>query len=139
MEVFMSEKPERKITFPRGGGILQDITLRAKLVLRLISDPRVSLFLKLLPIGSLAYLVIPDLVPLPFDDAAIIWLATYLFVELCPPGVVQEHLDDLAKTLRVLHQFGTDHPMQDVPWPPPGTAPEGEIIDGEVIERKEQE
>jgi hypothetical protein len=135
----MSDKPERKITFPRGGGILQDITLRVKLVLRLISDPRVNLFLKLLPVGSLAYLVIPDLVPFIFDDAAIIWLATYLFVELCPPDVIQEHLDDLAKTLSVLDQFGANHPAQNVPWPPQDTPVEGEIIDGEVIEDKEQE
>ena len=135
----MSDKPERKITFPRGGGVWQDITLRAKLVLRLISDPRVNLFLKLLPFGSLAYLVIPDLVPLPFDDAAILWLATYLFVELCPPDVVQEHLDDLAKTMRVLNRFGADHSAPNAPWPPPGAPPEGEIIDGEVIERKEPE
>jgi hypothetical protein len=135
----MSEKPERNIIFPRGGGILQDITLRVKLVLRLISDPRVNLFIKLLPIGSLAYLVIPDLVPFIFDDAAIIWLATYLFVELCPPDVIQEHLDELAKTLRVLDQFGANHPAQDVPWPPQDSPGEEEIIDGEVIEDKEQE
>ena len=132
----MSEKPERKIMLPKGGGVLQDITLRAKLVLRLISDPRVSLFLKLLPVGSLAYLVIPDLVVGPFDDAAIIWLATYLFVELCPPGVVQEHLDDLAKTKHVLDQFAADHPASNMPWPPPEVAPEGEVIDGEIIEDK---
>jgi len=135
----MSDKPERNITFPRGGGILQDITLRVKLVLRLISDPRVNLFVKLLPIGSLAYLVIPDLVPFIFDDAAIIWLATYLFVELCPPDVIQEHLDDLAKTMQVLDRFAANHPAQNVPWPPQDTPVEGEIIDGEVIEDKEQE
>lgn len=135
----MSDKPERNITFPRGGGILQDITLRVKLVLRLISDPRVNLFVKLLPIGSLAYLVIPDLVPFIFDDAAIIWLATYLFVELCPPDVIQEHLDDLAKTMQVLDRFTANHPAQNVPWPPQDTPVEGEIIDGEVIEDKEQE
>lgn len=135
----MSDKPERNITFPRGGGILQDITLRVKLVLRLISDPRVNLFLKLLPVGSLAYLVIPDLVPFIFDDAAIIWLATYLFVELCPPDVIQEHLDDLAKTMHVLDRFAANHPAQDVPWPPQDSPVEGEIIDGEVIEDKGQE
>lgn len=135
----MSEKPERNITFPRGGGILQDITLRVKLVLRLIVDPRVNLFIKLLPVGSLAYLVIPDLVPFIFDDAAIIWLATYLFVELCPPDVIQEHLDDLTKTMQVLDRFAANHSAQDVPQPPQDTPVDGEIIEGEIIEDNGQE
>ena len=82
----MPEKPGRKIILPPGGGVFQDLTLRVKLILRLIGDGRVNVLLKLLPIGSLVYLVLPDLAVGPIDDAAIIWLATYLFVELCPAG-----------------------------------------------------
>ena len=81
--------------------------MRLKLILRLMGDRRVSFFLKLLPVAALAYLVSPvDLAPgiaLPvigaLDDAAIVGLGAYLFVELCPPNVVQEHMKSLTSNL----------------------------------------
>ena len=76
----------------RGGGVFQGLSQRIRLIVRLMGDPRVSPLLKVLPVGTLLYLIIPDLAPGPIDDAAIIWLGTYLFVELCPPDVVQEHM-----------------------------------------------
>jgi hypothetical protein len=91
----MSNEPNRKITLPTGGGIFPDLAKRVKLIFRLLADPRVSPLVKLLPIGSAIYLVFPDLAPGPIDDAAIIWLATYLFVELCPPDIVEEHMQAL--------------------------------------------
>lgn len=92
----MSRDRNRKITPSDGGGVFQNLTLRIKLILRLLADPRVSPLLKILPVGSLVYLIIPDLAPGPIDDAAIIWMGAYLFVELCPPDVVQEHMQALA-------------------------------------------
>lgn len=76
------------------GGMFNDLLLRIKLILRLMGDRRVSPILKLLPIASLIYLIVPtDLLPLlPFDDAAVILLANYLFIELAPPEIVQEHM-----------------------------------------------
>ena len=134
----MPENPNRKITIPQGGGVFQDLSVRIKLILRLISDRRVNPLLKLLPIGSLIYLVVPDLAIGPIDDAAIIWLATYLFVELCPPDVVQQHLEDLSKTSHVLEQYGANQPP-NTPWPPPQAAEEGDVVDGEVIDKGPQE
>jgi hypothetical protein len=81
---------------PTGGGFFRDQVLRLKLILRLLADTRVSPFLKLLPLGTVVYLLFPDLAPGPIDDAAIIWLGFYLFVELCPPDLVQEHLEELT-------------------------------------------
>ena len=129
----MPEKPDRKIMLPQGGGVFQDLAMRIKLILRLIGDPRVNPLLKLLPVGSLIYLVVPDLAIGPIDDAAIIWLATYLFVELCPPDVVAQHMDELSKTRRVLDQYGASQPPSNAPWPPPEAPGEGEVVDGEVI------
>jgi hypothetical protein len=82
-----------------GGGVFNELSMRVKLILRLMVDPRVNFLLKLLPIGSLIYFIIPDLILGPIDDAAIIWLGTFLFVELCPPEVVQEHMDELRQVL----------------------------------------
>jgi uncharacterized membrane protein YkvA (DUF1232 family) len=88
-------------------GFIQNLTMRIKLILRLMADKRVNILLKLLPIGALIYLVSPiDLIPgalIPFigalDDVAVIWLGATLFVDLCPEEVVQEHVDALQKVI----------------------------------------
>ena len=127
----MTEKSNRRITISQGGGFFKDISLRLKLILRLMGDSRVNSALKLMPIGSLVYLVLPtDLLPInPIDDAVIVWLATYLFVELCPPDVVQEHLEALNATRKVMNNYQeTSNPDM-----------EGEIIDAEIIESDGEE
>ena len=125
----MSEKPNRKIVLPQSGGFFNDLTLRLKLILRLLGDGRVNPLLKILPIGSLVYLVVPDIAPGPIDDAAVIWLATYLFVELCPPGVVQEHLEALKATRKVMDSYQETSQAE----------PQGEVIDGEIVNGDDQE
>ncbi len=125
----MANKTNRNLTLPQKAGFFQDLTLRIKLILRLMGDGRVNPLLKLLPIGSLVYLIVPDIAPGPIDDAAVIWLATYLFVELCPPHVVQEHLDALKATRKVMDSY------QETSQP---TA-QGEVIDGEIIKEDNQE
>ena len=88
-------------------GFIQNLTMRVKLILRLMGDRRVNFLLKLLPIGALIYLVSPvDLIPgalIPFigalDDAAVLWFGATLFVNLCPEEVVQEHMNALQKVI----------------------------------------
>jgi len=58
---------------------------------RLVKDSRVSMGLKIIPLFTLFYMVIPLDIPGPFDDAAVIWFGTELFLELCPQDVVLEH------------------------------------------------
>jgi len=94
----MSNDKDNKVV-PSSGGVFQDLAMRIKLIMRLIADPRVSPFLKLMPIGSLLYFIIPDILPGPIDDVAVIWLGSYLFVELCPPEVVKEHMDELSRVV----------------------------------------
>jgi hypothetical protein len=90
----MNNKSNRGIT-PYSGGFLPEIGLRIKLILKLMGDRRVNIFLKVIPVASIVYLVFPDLAIGPVDDALVIWLASYLFVELCPDEVVEEHLKRL--------------------------------------------
>ena len=66
-----------------------------RLVLRLMADRRVNPFLKILPIGTVLYFFIPDLILGPIDDALILGIGTYLFIELCPPHIVKEHREAL--------------------------------------------
>ena len=62
-----------------------------RLVIRLMVDPRVNPLLKLLPIGTVLYFFIPDPILGPIDDALVVGIGIYLFIELCPPNVVEEH------------------------------------------------
>ena len=70
-----------------------------KLFHRLVKDSRVPAGPKLLLVGIFGYLVLPtDLVPdfLPglgqLDDLAVIVGGLKLFLRLCPPEVVREHV-----------------------------------------------
>ncbi len=94
----MPDKDDRTIT-PHKGNVFQDLAMRVKLILQLMADPRVNILLKFIPLGSFVYLIFPDLAPGPIDDAAVIWLGLYLFVELCPPEVVAEHMAELTRTI----------------------------------------
>lgn len=117
---------KRDIMIPPQGGIIRDFVLRVKLILRLMGDKRVSPWLKIIPVAGLAYLVSPiDLIPdivLPvigeLDDAAVLWLTNYLFVELCPPEVVAEHVKALSSN-------ASTHREED------------DVIDAETVEIKD--
>jgi len=119
-----NQDPRRKIV-PHSGGFFQDLTNRFRLISRLLMDGRVNPLIKVLPVATLAYVVWPvDLLPVnPVDDAFIIWIGTTLFVELCPPGVVEEHLQSLNRQ-PVTGQW------QDIASP----GHEGDVVDGEFYE-----
>jgi len=123
----MSEDKDRRIIYPKGG-VLNDLAMRIKLILRLLADRRVNPLLKVLPIGSVVYLLFPDIAPGPVDDVAIIWLGTYLFVELCPPEVVQEHLDALKQVVP-----GEWHEAN-----PETTPTESSVVDAESWDKEDQ-
>lgn len=122
----MADRNDKRITVPTSGGALRDLVNRLKLIVRLMGDNRVSPFLKLLPIASLVYLISPvDLVMgIPgvsaLDDMALVSLGAYLFIEFCPPDVVQEHMKQLTGTSGV--------PGEDV-----------EVVDGQATEIRDNE
>ncbi len=105
METNMSDKKSRRIVVPPEGGMLRNFVSRLKLIMRLMGDRRVSPWVKLIPVGALAYLISPiDLIMgIPgidaLDDAAVLWIGSTLFVELCPQDVVHEHMQDLGSNL----------------------------------------
>jgi uncharacterized membrane protein YkvA (DUF1232 family) len=100
----MADKKNSDIMVSPQGGMVRTFINRTKLILRLMGDRRVSPWVKLIPLGSLVYLVSPlDLlmgVPglAAVDDATVLWLGATFFVELCPPEVVEEHMKALAGT-----------------------------------------
>jgi uncharacterized membrane protein YkvA (DUF1232 family) len=106
----MTKKKRGDLMVPPRDGVFRDLVMRLKLIGRLMVDGRVNPFIKILPLASLAYLFWPfDLAPgiaLPIigavDDVAIVWLGSYLFIELCPPAVVNEHMEQLTSNLDII-------------------------------------
>lgn len=117
----MSEKKKKSVTSFGGGGVFKEVTNQFKLVFRLLRDRRVNPFLKIIPIGTLIYLVMPDLIIGPIDDIAIIGFGLFIFVELCPQDIVEEHRAALAG----------DIPGQ---WRDSEHIDEEDIVDAEFIE-----
>jgi len=117
----MTERKSGKVVVPQGG-MMRDVVKRLKLIARLMGDSRVNIFLKALPLASVAYLIFPfDLAPgvvFPIigalDDAAILWLGSNLFVELCPDDVVKEHMQAIDSNL--------------------GGSSSGEVVDAEAMD-----
>jgi uncharacterized membrane protein YkvA (DUF1232 family) len=120
-EYSMAKRKRGDIVVSSGGGVLHDLVLRFKLILRLMGDKRVNPFVKILPLASLAYLIWPiDLIAgIPgvsaLDDVAIVSLGAYMFIEFCPPDVVQEHMQKLTSNIDIVE--GSD-----------------EIVDAEAID-----
>ncbi len=118
------------------GSFFQDLTNRFHLISRLLMDSRVNPLIKILPVATLAYVISPvDFLPVnPVDDAFVIWVGTTLFVELCPPNVVDEHLQAIKQRKMNAQSSSTQ-------TPDPGR--ETDVIDGEFFEtdvkRKEGE
>jgi hypothetical protein len=109
----MPDNNNRSVT-PRNSGFFQDISNRVRLIGRLVVDPRVNPIVKILPAAALVYVVFPDLLPGPIDDAVALWLGTSLFVDLCPPEVVAEHMHLLNNN--------------------PSVRAEDDVVDGEFYE-----
>jgi hypothetical protein len=126
-EIGMDNKTPNGLS-PYSGGFFPELGLRAKLILKLLGDRRVNFFLKILPVASLVYLIFPDIAPGPIDDALIIWLGSYLFVELCPEAVVDDHMQKLRHVV-----FPAEPPI-----PPVKETPKVDIVDAEFTDVEEK-
>ncbi len=105
------------------GELFYEISLRVRLLLQLMIDKRISPLLKAIPVASALYWISPiDLMPIiPLDDAGIVGLGLYLFFELCPQEIVQQHLLQLRSGITQ----------------PAGRAADGDVIDTDFIELKD--
>jgi uncharacterized membrane protein YkvA (DUF1232 family) len=123
-EEHMNKKSSQSM-IPSKGGVLQELTLRAKLIFRLIGDRRVSPWVKLIPIAGLVYWLSPIdfIMGIPgvdaVDDVAILWFAQYMFIELCPPDVVRELSKQLSSNNTIVDEANLD---------------EEEVVDGEATD-----
>jgi len=101
----MANKKKADLIVSSGGGVMRDLVLRFKLIVKLMGDKRINPFIKLLPVASLAYLFFPfDLISVvpgvsALDDVALVSLGAYLFIEFCPADVVAEHMQNLTSNM----------------------------------------
>jgi uncharacterized membrane protein YkvA (DUF1232 family) len=101
-EFGMSEERKPVISEYHVGAIAQLLrTLR--LVWRLLRDPRVPLFPKLIILAAAVYVISPvDMIPDlvlglgQLDDIGVAMLAVGVFIQLCPPALVDEHRRAIA-------------------------------------------
>jgi uncharacterized membrane protein YkvA (DUF1232 family) len=101
---------KRALMIPSQGNVLRNTVFRIKLILRLIADRRINPWLKILPIGGILYIISPigilNDIALPvigeLDDAAILWITNYLFIEFCPTDIVQEHVNKLTSNIDIV-------------------------------------
>jgi uncharacterized membrane protein YkvA (DUF1232 family) len=118
----MSNSRKDSMVSSSGGGVFSQISNQFKLVFRLLRDRRVNPFLKLIPVATLVYLVLfPDLMIGPVDDAVVIGFGLFIFVEMCPQHVVEEHRAALAGEIAG-------------EWSDPQQIDDDEIVDAEFTE-----
>ena len=118
-------KPQKPIVYRASLFLRIDNYLR--LFLRLLLDRRVSFMLKLIPLGAVLYAVSPlDWFIPVVDDLVIACLAVYLFVELCPSGIVAEHRKGIETVLEGRWRDALDESPVD----------EEDIAEGEFYEEQ---
>jgi len=104
-------------------GFWRELWQQIRLVYRLVRDPAVPVYLKLLPFLSLAYFffpadLIPDIIPVlgHVDDLAIMVALSKIFIEMSPQDVVSEHLAQIRNedgTVVVEQQPDEKDPVAD--------------------------
>ena len=94
---------QKPVISAKNVGALAQLLRTVRLVWRLLRDPRVPLFPKLIILAAAIYVISPvDLIPDvilglgQLDDLGIAMLAIALFIELCPRAIVDEHRRAIA-------------------------------------------
>jgi uncharacterized membrane protein YkvA (DUF1232 family) len=114
----------------RDRGWLSTQWKKLRLSWRLLRDPLVPLWTKLIPLGAVAYILLPvDLIPDPIlglgqlDDLGMLLLGLKWFIDLCPSGLVGRHLAEMS-SVKAQYRVVPD----DVPAEPAGIS--GYLEDG---------
>ncbi len=131
--------PERASDVGALMGWLKDFFGHFRLAWELLWDARVPFVTKIIPILTALYLISPvDLVPgiaVPglgqLDDLAIFLIGMRLFVDVCPPALVNEHTEKTQREMTAAPpsegKVMTQQPSSSA-WAPPT----GQIIDLEA-------
>ncbi len=93
---------DKAIVLRKDPGFWREVWQQVRLVMRLIRDPEVPVYLKIFPLLTVIYLLIPlDLLPDvliglgQLDDLTVLLVGSKLFVEFAPPHIVSRHMQDI--------------------------------------------
>lgn len=83
-------------------GFWREVWQQTRLVFRLLRDPEVPFYLKIVPFLGLFYLIMPfdlitDFVPVmgQLDDITALIVGAKVFIELAPPHIVARHIQEI--------------------------------------------
>jgi uncharacterized membrane protein YkvA (DUF1232 family) len=115
-------------------GFWKELWQQAQLVWYLFRDPEVPFYLKLLPVGALAYVLfpidfLPDIWPLlgQLDDLTALLVGAKVFIDMAPPHVVARHM-------RRLSDQGWDFEEEGLP---PAHKIDQDVSDAIIVDRDE--
>lgn len=116
-------------------GFFRELWQQARLVFRLVMDPEVPIYLKVLPFLAVVYLflpvdLLPDLVPGlgQLDDITLLLVGAKVFIELAPQDVVTRYLSQIRK------QDGYSGNEESTAQ----KEPDADVIEGIIIEDDQQ-
>lgn len=98
----------------RGPGWLGDFVRNLRLAWRLMRDPAVAIWVRLIPVAALAYILLPFdflpdwiLGPGQLDDFGVFLVGLKLLLDLSPPDIVQRYVSEMTSvegTYRILDE-----------------------------------
>lgn len=135
----MTNKNLPPARYDQNVGFIKGMIHQGRLVWELLLDSRVPLWLKLIPAGSLAYLLFPlDLIADPIiglgqiDDLAAIMLGLKVFIEMTPRNIVDEHMRKIAGLPEDYQVEGSAEGVTAA-----GPMNSGDVIEGDYVEEKD--
>lgn len=135
----MTNKNLPPAPYDQNVGFIKGMINQGRLVWELLLDSRVPLWLKLIPAGSLAYLLFPlDVIADPIiglgqiDDMAAVLLGLKVFIEMTPREIVDEHM---RRIMGLPDDYRVEGSSTDVS--PAGTVSPDEVIEGDYVEEKD--
>lgn len=115
-------------------GFFRELWQQVRLVYKLLLDPEVPIYLKIVPFAALVYLVLPfDFLPdvIPgfgqLDDLTILIVGAKMFIDMAPQQVVARHLQSMRSQ-------GDSLPMSDLDQSVKFAAQDPDVIEGIIIE-----
>lgn len=96
------DETQEDIAKEKSPGFWREVWQQTRLVFRLIRDPEVPFYLKVVPFVGLLYVIMPidlisDFVPVmgQLDDITALIVGAKVFIELAPPYVVARHMQEI--------------------------------------------
>lgn len=107
----------------RSAGFWAGLVRQFRLAWRLLWDPRVPIWAKLVPLIGLIYIISPiDFIPDPIlglgqlDDIGVLILGLRMFIELVPEEILRQHLESMGAQVSQWRVVDEEKPVIDAEY-----------------------